>query len=58
MKSYDNLKAEMEAIQLQMVQTKQTEHADALRAAKRFCKEFSLSAGMFEGSLFEGMKKS
>ena len=36
MKSYDELKAEMEVIQQQMVEAKKNEHANALKEVKRF----------------------
>ena len=35
MKSYDELKAEMEAIQRQMVEAKRNERANALKEVKR-----------------------
>ena len=57
MKSYDELKAEMEAIQQQMVEAKKNERADALKQVKRLCKEFGFTAGMLKGSLAEGRKK-
>ena len=44
MKSYEELKAEMETIQQQM-------------EVKRLCKEFGFTAGMLKGSLAEGRKK-
>jgi len=56
MKSYDELKAEMEAIQQQMVETKKNERANALKEVKHLCKEFSYTAGMLKGSLAEGRK--
>ena len=40
MKSYDELKAEMEAIQQQMVEAKKNERANALKEVKHFYKEF------------------
>ena len=58
MKSYDELKAEMEAIQQQMVEAKKNERAYALKEVKCLCKEFSFNAGMMKGSLAEGSKKS
>ena len=58
MKSYDELKAEMEAIQQQMVQAKKKEHTNALKEVKRLCKEFGFTAGMLKGALTEGRKKS
>ena len=57
MKSYDNLKAEMEAIQQQMVKAKKNERANALKEVKRLCKEFGFTAGMLKSSLAEGRKK-
>ena len=56
MKSYDELKAEMEAIQQQMVQAIKNEHANALEEVKHLCKEFGFTAGMLKGSLAEGQK--
>ena len=59
MKSYDELKAEMEAIQQQMVEeAKKNERANALKEVKRLCKEFGYTAGMLKGSLSEGRKKN
>ena len=46
MKSYDELKAKMEAIQQQMVEAKKNERANALKEVKRLCKEFGFTAGM------------
>lgn len=56
MKSCDELKAEMEAIQQQMVEAKKNERANALKEVKRLCKEFGFTAGMLNGSLAEGRK--
>ena len=56
MKSYDELKAEMEAIQRQMVEAKKNELANALTESKRLCKEFSFTAGMLKFVLAEGRK--
>ena len=50
MKSYDELKAEMEAIQQQMVEVK-NERAYALEEVKHLCKEFSFTADMLKGAL-------
>ena len=58
MKSYDDLKAEMKAIQQQMAEAKKNELTNALKEVKRLCKEFVLTAGMLKGSLAEGRKKS
>jgi hypothetical protein len=54
MKSYDELKAEMEAIQQQMVEAKKNERANALKEVKRPCKEFGFAAGMLKGALAKG----
>ena len=56
MKSYDELKAEMEAIQQQMVKAKKSERTVALKKVKELCKEFEFTAGMLKGSLAEGRK--
>ena len=48
MKSYDELKAEMEAIQQQMVEAKKNERANALKEVKRLCKEFGFTAGFLK----------
>ena len=58
MKSYDELKAEMETIQQQMAEAKKKERANALKEVKRLCKEFGFTSGMLKGSLAEGRKKS
>ena len=58
MKSYDELKAEMETIQQQMVEAKKNERTNALKEVKRLCKEFDFTAGMLKGALAEGRKKS
>ena len=58
MKSYDELKAEMEAIQQEMVEAKNNERANALKEVKRLCKEFGFTACMLKGSLAEGRKKN
>ena len=54
MKSYDDLKAEMETIQQQMAEAKKSERTNALKEAKRLCKEFGFTAGMLKGSLAKG----
>lgn len=45
MKSYDELKAEMETIQQQMAEAKKNERTNALKEVKRLCKEFGFTAG-------------
>ena len=56
-KSYDELKAEMETISQQMVEAKKNERADALKEVKRLRKEFGFTAGMLKGALALGSKK-
>ena len=51
MKSYDELKTEMEAVHWQMVESKKNEHTNALKEVKRLCKEFGFTAGIFKGAL-------
>jgi hypothetical protein len=57
MKSYEELKAEMEAIQQQMVEAKKNE-CNALKEVRCLCKGFGFTAGMLKGSLPEGRTKS
>ena len=57
MKSYDELKAEMGAIQQQMIEAKKNELANALKEVQRLFKEFGFTAGMLKGSLAEGRKQ-
>ena len=57
MKSYDELKAEMETIQQQMAESKKNERTSVLKEVKRLCKESGFTAGMLKGSIAEGRKK-
>ena len=54
MKSYYELKAEMETIQQQMAEAKKSERTNALKEVKRLCKEFGFTAGMLKGALAKG----
>ena len=54
MKSYHELKAEMETIQQLMVEAKKSELANALKEVKRLCKEFGFTTGILKGSLAQG----
>ena len=56
-KSYDELKAEMAAIEQQMKDAKKNERANALKEVKRLCKEFGFTPSILKGSLAEGRKK-
>ena len=58
MKSYDELKAEMETIQQQMAEAKKSERTNALKEVRRLCKEFGYTSGMLKGSLAEGRQKN
>jgi len=57
MKTYDELNAEMEVIQQQMLDAKKNERAEVLKTAKRLCKEFGFTDGMLKGALAGGRKK-
>ena len=51
---YEKLKAEMEAIQQQIVEAKNNERANVLKEVQRLRKEFAFTAGMLKGLLDEG----
>tara|TARA_B110000977_G_scaffold85483_1_gene114065 strand:+ start:512 stop:760 length:249 start_codon:yes stop_codon:yes gene_type:complete len=55
LKSYDELKVEMETIQQQMAEANKSERSNALKELKLLCKEFGFTAGMLKGSLVEGL---
>ena len=57
MKSCDELTAEMEKIQQQIVEAKKNERANALKEVKCLFKEFGVTAGMLKGVLVEERKK-
>ena len=57
MKSQDELKAEMEAIQKQIAEAKKNDRANALKEVKRLCKEFCWAAGILKSALAEGKNK-
>jgi hypothetical protein len=48
MKSYYELKAEMKAIQQQIVEVKNNVRANVLKELKSICKEFGFTIGMLE----------
>ena len=54
MKSYAELKAEMETIQQQMADAKKNVRTCALKEVKRLCKEFGFTTGMLKGALSKG----
>ena len=41
-----------------MLESKKSERANAHKEVKRLCNEFGVTAGMLEGSLTEGRRKS
>ena len=57
-KSYKELKAEMEIIQQQMVKARKYERANALKDVKRLCKEFVFTVGMLKCAYNKGRKNS
>ena len=57
MKPYNELKAEMEVIQKQIVEAKKKGRANALKEVKRLFKDFGFTAGMLKGSLAEGRSR-
>jgi hypothetical protein len=57
LKSYDELKAEMETIRQQMVEAEKNERANALKEVKRLCKEFGFTAEWLKSSLAQGRKQ-
>lgn len=57
-KSFDELKSEMEIILQQMAEAEKNKRASALKEIKRLCKEFGFTSGMLKGLLAEGRKIS
>ena len=57
MKSYEELKAEIEAIQQQMVEAKKNERESALEKVKRLSKEYGFNPGILQDSLTEGVAR-
>jgi hypothetical protein len=47
--NYDELKAEMEAVQQKIVEAKKNERANVLYEVKGICKEFDFTARMLKG---------
>ena len=56
-KSYNEVKAEIETIQQLMAEAKKSEHTVVLKKVKELCGEFGFTAGMLKGVLAEGRKK-
>lgn len=57
MKSYDDSKAEIEAIQQQIVEAKKNERGNTLKEVKRRYKEFFITTALKKGSLAQGRIK-
>ena len=56
MKFYDEFKAEMGAIQQQMIEANKSKNANAIQEVKLLCTEFGFSVGMLKGALAKGRK--
>lgn len=57
MKSYDELKAEIQQLEQQMIEAKKRERNEALKKVRELCKAFGFTSGMLKGALAEGRKK-
>jgi len=57
MKFYNELKAEMVAIQFQMIEAKKNKRSNALKEAKHLFKEFGFTASVVKGLLAEGRSR-
>ena len=58
MKTYSELKSEMDNLEAQMEEAKKRERAEALKKVKHLCKEFGFTAGMLQGVLAKGRNRS
>ena len=58
MKTYSELKSEMDNLEAQMEEAKKLERAEALKKVKQLCKEFGFTAGMLQGVLAKGRNRS
>lgn len=58
MKTYIELKSEMDRLEVQMEEAKKRERAKALKKVKQLCKEFGFTAGMLQGVLAKGRNRS
>ena len=57
MKTYSELKSEMDNLEAQMEEAKKRERAEALKKVKQLCKEFGFTAGMLQGVLAKGRNR-
>jgi DNA-binding protein H-NS len=58
MKTYSELKSEMDNLEAQMEEAKKRERAEALKKVKQLCKEFGFTAGMLQGVLAKGRNRT
>jgi len=58
MKTYSELKSEMNNLEAQMEEAKKRERAEALKKVKLLCKEFGFTAGMLQGVLAKGRNRT
>jgi hypothetical protein len=58
MKSYKEIRAEIDALEIELEKAKKEERANALNEVKRLCKEFGFTAGMLKGALATGRVKA
>ena len=58
MKTYSELKSEMDRLEAQMEEAKKRERAEALKKVKQLCKEFGFTAEMLQGVLAKGRNRS
>ena len=58
MKTYSELKSEMDNLEAQMEEAKKRERAEALKKVKQLCKEFGFTAGMLQGVLAKGHNRT
>lgn len=57
-KSYSELKSEMDNLEAQMEQAKKRERTEALKKVKQLCKGFGFTAGMLQGVLAKGRNRT
>ena len=58
MKSYSELKSEMDNLEAQMEQAKKRERTEALKKVKQLSKGFGFTAGMLQGVLAKGRNRT
>ena len=58
MKSYSELKSEIDNLEAPMEQAKKRERTEALKKVKQLCKGFGFTAGMLQGVLAKGRNRT